>query len=134
MQPQDAVGFLGCEHTLPAHVELLIHQYPQVPLLRAALEPLSAQPLLVFGIAESVIYPWPPKGCLCDLSFLNCGFDPWDEGLWAQGNPSDREDSMSYPHCFQSSCNNFHIFLWSSIPSASALKGCITGLLSVYVM
>jgi len=24
---QDMVGFLGCKHTLPAHVELLIHQY-----------------------------------------------------------------------------------------------------------
>jgi len=47
---QDMVGFLGCKCTLPAHVELLIQQYPQV-LLRAALEPLSAQPVLVFGIA-----------------------------------------------------------------------------------
>jgi len=36
---------------LLAHVELLIHRYPQVLLLRAALEPLSAQPLLMFGIA-----------------------------------------------------------------------------------
>jgi len=47
---QDVIGFLGCKHTLPAHVELFIHQYPQVLLLRAALEPLSAQPVLVFGI------------------------------------------------------------------------------------
>jgi len=48
---QDMVGLLGCKRTLVAHVELLIHQYPQVLLRRAALEPLSAQPLLVFGIA-----------------------------------------------------------------------------------
>jgi len=47
---QDTVGFQGCKHTLPAHVELLVHQYPQV-LLRAALKSLSAQPVLVFGIA-----------------------------------------------------------------------------------
>ena len=47
---QGTGGFLGCQRTLPAHVELLIHQYPQVLLLRAALEPLSAQPVLVFGI------------------------------------------------------------------------------------
>jgi len=47
------VGLLGCERTFQAHVELLIHQYPQVLLLRAALEPLSAQPVLVFGIAPT---------------------------------------------------------------------------------
>jgi len=47
---QDMVGFLGCKRTLLAHVELLIHQNPQVLLLRAALEPLSVQPVLMFGI------------------------------------------------------------------------------------
>jgi len=45
---QDKGGFLGCKHTLVACAELLIHQYPQVLLLRAALEPLSTQPGLVF--------------------------------------------------------------------------------------
>jgi len=50
---QDMVGFLGCKRTLPAHAELLIHQHPQVLLLRAAQEPLSAQPVLVFGIAPT---------------------------------------------------------------------------------
>jgi len=50
---QDTVGFLGCKYTLPAHVELLIHQYPQVLLLRAALEPLSSQPLFVFEVAPT---------------------------------------------------------------------------------
>ena len=48
---QDAIGFLGCECTLPAHVQLLTHQYPQAPLCRAALSPLIAQPVLVLGIA-----------------------------------------------------------------------------------
>ncbi|KAK4821027.1 hypothetical protein QYF61_012113 [Mycteria americana] len=47
--PED-VGFLGCKHTLPGHVELLINQHPQV-LLRAALNPFSAQPVFVLGIA-----------------------------------------------------------------------------------
>jgi len=50
---QDTVGFLGCRCTLLAHVELLIHQYPQILLLRAALEPLAAQRVLVFGIAPT---------------------------------------------------------------------------------
>ncbi|GAB0196099.1 cAMP-dependent protein kinase inhibitor alpha [Grus japonensis] len=48
---QDTVAFLGCKRTLPAHVELLINQYPQVPLLKAALNPFSAQPVVVLGIA-----------------------------------------------------------------------------------
>jgi len=29
---QQKIGFLGCEHTLVAHVELFIHQYPQALL------------------------------------------------------------------------------------------------------
>ena len=48
---QDMVGFLGCQRTSPAGVELLIHHHPQVLLLRAALEPLSAQAVLVFWFA-----------------------------------------------------------------------------------
>ncbi|KAK4815585.1 hypothetical protein QYF61_004800 [Mycteria americana] len=36
---QDTVGFLGCEHTLLDHVQLFIHQYPQVLLCRAVLNP-----------------------------------------------------------------------------------------------
>ena len=48
---QDMVGFLGCKLTLLAHVELLIPQYLQVLVLRAVIEPLSSQPILVFGIA-----------------------------------------------------------------------------------
>jgi len=48
---QDTGGFLGCQRALPAHVELLSHQHPQELLLRAALEPPSAQPVLVLAIA-----------------------------------------------------------------------------------
>ncbi|KAK4821962.1 hypothetical protein QYF61_004966 [Mycteria americana] len=50
---QDTVGFLGCRRTLPGHVELLINQHPQVLLLRAALNPFSAQPVFVLGIAPT---------------------------------------------------------------------------------
>jgi len=48
---QDMVGLLGCERTLVAHVKLLIHQYPQVLLSRAALNPLIPQPVLIAGVA-----------------------------------------------------------------------------------
>ncbi|GAB0206720.1 mitochondrial enolase superfamily member 1 [Grus japonensis] len=50
---QDTVGFLGCKHTLLTHVELLINQYPQVLLLRAAFNPFSTQPIVVLGNAPT---------------------------------------------------------------------------------
>ncbi|KAK4811561.1 hypothetical protein QYF61_016020, partial [Mycteria americana] len=40
---QGMVGFLGRERTLSAHVQLFIHQYPQVFLCRAALNPFIPQ-------------------------------------------------------------------------------------------
>ncbi|PKU41812.1 hypothetical protein llap_7885 [Limosa lapponica baueri] len=49
------VGFLGCKHALPGHVELLINQDPQVLLLRAALQPFSTQPVFVPGITMSQV-------------------------------------------------------------------------------
>jgi len=42
---KDVVGLLGHECTLPGHAELLINQHSQVLLLRAALNPFSAQPV-----------------------------------------------------------------------------------------
>ncbi|KAK4829379.1 hypothetical protein QYF61_003719, partial [Mycteria americana] len=50
---QDTVDFLGCKRTLLGHVELLINQRPQVFLLRAALNPFTAQPVFVLGIAPT---------------------------------------------------------------------------------
>jgi len=45
------VGLLGCQRTLVAHVQLFIHQYPQVLLGRAALNPSIPQPVLIPGVA-----------------------------------------------------------------------------------
>lgn len=36
-----------------AHWWLLVHQYPQVPFLRAAPKPITVQPTLVLGIART---------------------------------------------------------------------------------
>ncbi|KAJ7419258.1 microtubule associated tumor suppressor candidate 2 [Pitangus sulphuratus] len=47
----DMIGFLGLKHSLLAHVQPLIHQYPQVFLLRAALNPFIPQPVLIPGAA-----------------------------------------------------------------------------------
>ncbi|KAK4814406.1 hypothetical protein QYF61_018165 [Mycteria americana] len=48
---QGTIGLLGCERTLSAHVQLFIHQYPQVLLHRAALNPFTPQPVLIPGVA-----------------------------------------------------------------------------------
>jgi len=48
---QDMVGLLGCEHTLSAHVQLFIYQYPQALPSRAALSPCIPQPVLILGVA-----------------------------------------------------------------------------------
>ncbi|KAK4825966.1 hypothetical protein QYF61_003535 [Mycteria americana] len=52
---QDMVGLLGCEHTLPVHVQLFIHQYPRVFLSRAALHPFIPQPVLIPGVAPTQV-------------------------------------------------------------------------------
>ena len=43
---QDTVGFLGCEGTLLAHVQLPIHQYPQALFRRAVLNAFLSQLVL----------------------------------------------------------------------------------------
>ncbi|KAK4824658.1 hypothetical protein QYF61_017031 [Mycteria americana] len=48
---QDTVGLLGCKRTLSAHVQLFIHQYPQVLFRRAALDHIIPQPVLKLRIA-----------------------------------------------------------------------------------
>ena len=55
---QDTVGLLGCERTLSAYVQFLIHQYPQV-LLRAALNPFIPQPVLILGVAPTQMQGLP---------------------------------------------------------------------------
>ncbi|NWW82991.1 F120B protein, partial [Climacteris rufus] len=49
-----AVGFLGCECTLPDLVKLFIQQHSKA-LLRAALNPFSIQPVFVLGIAPTQV-------------------------------------------------------------------------------
>lgn len=49
---QVASGLLGCECTLPAHVQPLIQQHPHILLGRAALEMFIPQPLLIPGVAQ----------------------------------------------------------------------------------
>jgi len=74
---------------VPGHVELAVNQHPQVLLLRAALNPFSAQPVFVLGIAPAHVQdlaldlvepcevrtgPFlnPVKVPLGDIFFLQC--------------------------------------------------------------
>ncbi|KAK4815928.1 hypothetical protein QYF61_010185, partial [Mycteria americana] len=52
---QDVVGFLGSECTLSAHVQLFIHQYPQLLLCRTALNPFVPQPVLIPGVVPTLV-------------------------------------------------------------------------------
>ena len=52
---QDTVGFLCCEGTLLAHVQLPIHQYSQVFFSRAALNPFTPQFGLVVESASTQV-------------------------------------------------------------------------------
>jgi len=52
---QDMAGFLGCKCTLVTHVQLFTHQYPQVLLGRAALNPFIPQPVSMFQIAPTQV-------------------------------------------------------------------------------
>ncbi|KAK4806791.1 hypothetical protein QYF61_005587 [Mycteria americana] len=52
---QDKIGLLGCERTLLAHVQLFVHQYPQVLFRRAALDHIIPQPLLKPRIAPTQV-------------------------------------------------------------------------------
>jgi len=47
---QNTVGLQGCERTLLGHVELFIHQYPQLLLGMAALNPSSPSLYLYWGL------------------------------------------------------------------------------------
>lgn len=49
---QDLVDFLDCKCTMPSHVELFIHKYPQVCLSRASLDPFSTKPVLVLLFSQ----------------------------------------------------------------------------------
>ena len=49
------VGFLGCEDTLLAHVQLAIHQYPQIRFSRAVLNPFIPQFMSIMGVATTKV-------------------------------------------------------------------------------
>jgi len=50
---QDTFGFLGCEGTLLAHVQLPTHQYPQVLFGKSVLHPHIPQLVLIAELAAT---------------------------------------------------------------------------------
>ena len=53
--PQDEVCPCGCQGTLLAHAELSVHQHPQTPFRRAALQSLLSLFMLVLGVPPSKV-------------------------------------------------------------------------------
>ncbi|KAK4827791.1 hypothetical protein QYF61_021744 [Mycteria americana] len=65
---QDTAGLLGCECTLLAHVQLFVHQYPQVLFRRAALDRIIPQPVLKLRIAPTQV----PLDDILSFRCVNC--------------------------------------------------------------
>lgn len=66
---QDMIGFLDCRCALLAHIHFFIQQHSQVLLLRDALNPLIAQPILMFRIALTQLNNLAPD--LAELHEVN---------------------------------------------------------------
>ena len=82
---EDTVGLLGCEHTLVAHVQLFIHQYPQVFLIRAALNPFIRQPLLI-GLPRPMCRTL--RMALLNMRFTWAHISSLSRSLWMKSCPS----------------------------------------------
>ena len=78
---QGAVGLLGCRRTLLGHVELLVNTHPEVLLLRAGLDPLSAQPVFVLGIALTHVQDLA-LGLVEVMRFTEAQFSSLTRSLW----------------------------------------------------
>ncbi|KAK4815122.1 hypothetical protein QYF61_017397 [Mycteria americana] len=91
---QDTVGLLGCERTLSAHVQLFIHQYPQVLLLRAALDSVIPQPVLIPAVAATQMQD-PALG-LVEPHEVHMGhFLSLSRSLWMTSHPSGRASTVA---------------------------------------
>lgn len=47
VQPQVTIGLLGCKSSVLAHIQLFVHQDPEILLFGVALDPHIAQPLFM---------------------------------------------------------------------------------------
>ncbi|KAK4832707.1 hypothetical protein QYF61_025168, partial [Mycteria americana] len=52
---QDAIGFLGCLGTLPAHIQAAVNQHPQVLFHQAAFQPLFPKPVALHGVVVTQV-------------------------------------------------------------------------------
>jgi len=88
---QDISGLLVCERTLLAHVQLFIHQYPQVLLGRAPLNPFIPQPLLI-GSGVALIQVQDLALGLVEPHEVHTGplfhFSSLSRSLWMTSHPS----------------------------------------------
>ncbi|KAK4815525.1 hypothetical protein QYF61_003217 [Mycteria americana] len=52
---QDAIGLLGHLGTLPAHIQLIVDQHPQLLFCLAAFQPLFPKPVALHGVAVAQV-------------------------------------------------------------------------------
>ncbi|KAK4814241.1 LOW QUALITY PROTEIN: hypothetical protein QYF61_012737 [Mycteria americana] len=97
---QDTVGLLGCEHTLLAHVQLFVHQYPQVLFHRATLDHIIPQPVLKPRIAPTQVTLH--LALLNLMRFTQAHFSSLSRSLWMTSHPSGVSTA---PHSLVSSAN-----------------------------
>ncbi|KAK4823325.1 LOW QUALITY PROTEIN: hypothetical protein QYF61_000927 [Mycteria americana] len=83
---QDTVGLLGCERTLRTHVQLFIHQYPQVLFRRAALNHIIPQPVLKPRITPTQVTLH--LASLNLMRFTQAHFSSLSKSLWMTSHPS----------------------------------------------
>ncbi|KAK4824005.1 hypothetical protein QYF61_009219 [Mycteria americana] len=93
---QDTVGLVGCERTLLAHVQLFIHQYPQVLLHRAALNPFIPQPVWIPGAALTQVH----LAFLKLMRFTQAHFSSLSRSLWMASHPSGVSNAPLKKHYY----------------------------------
>ena len=90
---QDMVGLLGCEHTLVAHIQPFIYQYPQVLLLRL----LSVNPSLNPPVCTDI-------GDCLDSGAGLCTWPWWTS--WGSHGPTPCPDPCLPSSLMKYSCNS----------------------------
>ena len=85
---QDTIGLQVCEWTLVAHDQLFIHQYPQVLLDRAALNPFVPQPVMIPEVAPTQVCRTLHLALLNLMRLARDHFSSLSMSLWMASCPS----------------------------------------------
>lgn len=98
MQP---ISLLGCKCTLPPQIQFFIHQYPCVHLLRAAVNPFSAQPGSELGSFSRM--------CTHMYTYQNCQ----EKCCKCENTLESTVDVFSFIYSFSFLINHFFTCFWN---------------------